>query len=150
MVKELVANGARADEWRDHDSRDPWPETSECVRRVPARPVANRRRRHVIVEPAMLIIAVDEYGLLPALRVHGRRLVHPTQKVLAPADRERRVVVIRVVRTNMRPVVVRWLDDDHLRTRVNRLTLHIIEVVLEIAEVVAQHVRPGMRIHGET
>jgi hypothetical protein len=56
--------------------------------------------------PSFHVVIADENGLPPTIRVGHCCFIDPPQIVLAPAYREWRMIVVRMVRPNVRPIVV--------------------------------------------
>ena len=59
------------------------------------------------------------------------------------------MIVVRVVRPDVRRIIVRRFDDDDLGPYIEWLDLHVMKVALEVPKVLAEHVLPGPAIEGK-
>src|SRR6185437_13107058 len=59
------------------------------------------------------------------------------------------MIIIGMVRSNMRGIVIGRLDNNYSGARLKRLRLHIVKVVFEISKMWPQEMRPRTWVEGE-
>jgi hypothetical protein len=59
------------------------------------------------------------------------------------------MIIVGMVRANMGRIIIRGLDNNHLRAEFGWLCLHVAKIVFKIAKVVTQQMLPSARIQCE-
>src|SRR5450756_2290103 len=116
----------RIDIRRNNQSRNSWTHTVKSMRLLSQRGIAESRRRNMIEETTMFITINQHQRIAPTGRITAHRLIRSSEEVLPPADRQRRMIAIGMVRPQMRTVLVGRLHDDHLRERVIGFLLNVL------------------------